>query len=125
MRESVGEQLIWHVAAAFATSLQALMLVGMMLNSTWACDQYIGGLTRNSLEQNGRYGIDMLVAFDINLCACNNASTPSHGSLDYGWIGRGERCMHGNMVWGGWAGVGDATMATWFGVDRQRWEMHA
>ena len=33
--------------------------------------------------------------------------------------------MHGSMVWGGWTEVGDACMAAWFGVDGQRWEMHA
>ena len=68
----------------------------------------------------------MAVAFDINLHTCNNASTPSHEwQPGLGWMGRGGRCMHGSMVWGGWAEVGDACMAAWFGVDRQRWEMHA
>ena len=33
--------------------------------------------------------------------------------------------MSGSLVWGGWAEVGDACMAAWFGVDGQRWEMHA
>ena len=42
-----------------------------------------------------------------------------------GWMGRGGRCMHCSLVWGGWAEVGDAAMAAWFGVDRQRWEMNA
>ncbi len=30
-----------------------------------------------------------------------------------GWMGRGGRCMHGSMVWGGWPEVGDACMAAW------------
>ena len=33
--------------------------------------------------------------------------------------------MHGSMVWGGWAEVVDACMTAWFGVDVQRWDMHA
>ena len=60
----------------------------------------------------------------------------NHGSLGWGWMGRGGRCSHyigaAVAVWvgGGWAEVGDATMAgmqPWhpgmLGVDGQRWEM--